>query len=77
MPYVLLTGGAGFFGGILKRQDAVFHCAAVLAHGMSIDGRDLWALNVGATVMLAEACRDYGVPKLIFTSTNCLLKWVP
>lgn len=117
MPHVLLTGGVGFFGGILKRHllrqhyevtsidhvpdpswhprltkitgdlrdpwlmnevlerarfDAVFHCAAMLAHGMSIDEQDLWASNVGATRMLAEACRDYGVPRLIFTSTNCL-----
>ncbi len=117
MPHVLVTGGAGFFGGILKRHllqrhfevtsvdrvpdpswhphlrkitgdlrdpwlmnalferagyDAVFHCAAVLAHGMSIDEQDLWASNVSATHMLAEACRGHGVPKLIFTSTNCL-----
>ncbi|HEY1498925.1 MAG TPA: NAD-dependent epimerase/dehydratase family protein [Acidobacteriaceae bacterium] len=117
MSHVLVTGGAGFFGGILKRRllqqhfdvtsidrvpdpswhprltkltgdlrdpwlmndvfhraryDAVFHCAAVLAHGMSLDERDLWSSNVGATRMLAEACRDYGVPKLVFTSTNCL-----
>ena len=117
MPHVLVTGGAGFFGGILKRQllkkhfdvtsvdrvpdpswhprltkivgdlrdpwmvshvferaryDAVFHCAAVLAHGMSLDERDLWASNVSATRMLAEACRNHGIPKLIFTSTNCL-----
>jgi len=117
MPHVLVTGGAGFFGGILKRHllqrhfevtsvdrvpdaswhphlrkitgdlrdpdvmkavfqqggyDAVFHCAATLAHGMSIDEQDLWASNVHATRMLAEACRDHGVPKLIFTSTNCL-----
>jgi nucleoside-diphosphate-sugar epimerase len=117
MPHALVTGGAGFFGGILKRHllqqhyevtsidrvpdpswhprlqkitgdlrdpwlmnqtfrgarfDAVFHCAAVLAHGSSIDDYDLWASNVGATRMLAEACRDYGVPTLIFTSTNCL-----
>ena len=117
MPHVLLTGGVGFFGGILKRHllrqhyevtsidrvpdpswhprltkitgdlrdpwlmnevferarfDAVFHCAAVLAHGMSIDEQYLWASNLGATRMLAEACRDYGVPRLIFTSTNCL-----
>lgn len=117
MPHVLLTGGAGFFGGILKRHllqqhydvtsvdrvhdpswhprlakvtgdlrdpwlvnslfersgyDAVFHCAAVLAHGMSLDEEDLWASNVSATRMLAEGCRTHGVPKLIFTSTNCL-----
>jgi len=117
MSHVLVTGGAGFFGGILKRHllqnrfrvtsidrvpdlswhpsltkisgdlrdpallnavfrgsrfDAVFHCAAVLAHGMSVDERDLWSSNVGATRMLANACRRYGVPKLVFTSTNCL-----
>jgi UDP-glucose 4-epimerase len=117
MSHVLVTGGAGFFGGILKRHllrqhyrvtsvdrvpdpswhphlikitgdlrdpwlvnsvfarsgyDAVFHCAAVLAHGMSVDEDDLWASNVGATRMLAEACRDRGVAKLIFMSTNCL-----
>ena len=117
MPHVLVTGGAGFFGGILKRRllqqhcdvtsidrvpdpswhprltriqgdlrdpwlmnalfadtrfDAVFHCAAVLAHGWDVDDRDLWASNVGATRMLAEACRDYGVPRFIFISTNCL-----
>src|SRR6202167_5765327 len=117
MPHVLVTGGAGFFGGILKRHllqqhydvtsvdrvhdpswhprlakvtgdlrnpwlvnslfersgyDAVFHCAAVLAHGMSLDEADLWASNVSATRMLAEGCRTHGVPKLIFTSTNCL-----
>lgn len=115
--HVLVTGGAGFFGGILKRHllanhwrvtsidrvpdpswhpnltkvqgdlrdpvllnsvfrdacyDAVFHCAAVLAHGMSVDEQDLWTSNVQATRMLAEACRAHGVPKLIFTSTNCL-----
>lgn len=117
MPHVLVTGGAGFFGGILKRHllqqryavtsvdrvpdpswhpnltkisgdlrdpwlmnflfqdqhyDAVFHCAAMLAHGMSLDEDDLWASNVSATRMLAEACRTHHVPKLIFTSTNCL-----
>lgn len=117
MPHVLVTGGAGFFGGILKRHllrqhhdvtsvdrvadpswhprltkingdlrdpwlmndvfrrtrfDAVFHCAAVLPGGFSVNEEDLWASNVGATHMLAEACRDYCVPKLIFISTSCL-----
>src|SRR5579875_70770 len=117
MSHVLITGGAGFFGGILKRHllrahyrvtsidrvpdpswhphltkvagdlrdpwllnsvfskeryDTVFHCAAVLAHGLKVDEDDLWTSNVNATRMLAEACRRNGVPKLIFTSTNCL-----
>jgi UDP-glucose 4-epimerase len=117
MSHVLITGGAGFLGGILKRHllqanyrvtsidrvpdpswhphltkitgdlrdpwllnsvfnrerfDAVFHCAAVLAHGLSVDEDDLWTSNVNATHLLAEACRRSGVPKLIFTSTNCL-----
>lgn len=116
MPQVLVTGGAGFFGGILKRHllrkhyevtsidrvpdpswhpwltkitgdlrdpwlmnavfersrfDAVFHCAAMVANG-SVDESDLWSSNVSATRMLAEACRDYAVPKLIFISSNCL-----
>ncbi|MGC2619972.1 MAG: NAD(P)-dependent oxidoreductase, partial [Acidobacteriaceae bacterium] len=117
MAHVLVTGGAGFFGGILKRHllrnryhvtsvdrvpdsswhphltkitgdlrdpwllnsafrraeyDAVFHCAAMLAHGIELDEDDLWTSNVNATRMVADACRSYGVPKLIFTSTNCL-----
>lgn len=117
MAHVLVTGGAGFFGGILKRHllrqrfhvtsidrvpdpswhprltkiagdlrdpgllnsafghvqfDAVFHCAAMLAHGMSLNEEDLWTSNVNATRMIAEACRNFGVPKLIFISTNCL-----
>lgn len=117
MVRVLVTGGAGFFGGILKRHllrqgydvtsidrvpdpgqhgrltkvtgdlrdrrllesvfgghryDAVFHCAAMLAHGLSINKKDVWTSNVNATGIIAEACRQYRVPKLIFTSTNCL-----
>lgn len=117
MSHVLVTGGAGFFGGILKRHllrhhyhvtsidrvpdpswhprltkitgdlrdpwllnsvfghtsyDAVFHCAATLAHGMAIDEDDLWSSNVNATGRIAEACRRCAVPRLIFISTNCL-----
>lgn len=116
MPEVLVTGGCGFFGGILKRhllaegyrvtnidvvadQDqhpnlksirgdirdrallqsvfvggksvAVFHCAAMLAHG-SVDEQLLWTSNVDGTREIAQACREHGVRKLIFTSSNCL-----
>jgi len=117
MSRVFVTGGAGFFGGILQRRllrqgyevtsidrvpdlswhprltkitgdlrdpwllnsafrrgpyDAVFHCAAMLAQGTDQDEDDLWTSNVNATRMLAEACRVWGVPKLVFTSTDCL-----
>jgi UDP-glucose 4-epimerase len=116
LPQVLVTGGSGFFGGILKRRllsegfscvnldlvadpdrhpqlvsiqgdlrdkallagifrehniSAVMHCAALLAHG-SMNEQDLWTSNVEGTRNLADACRNAGVRKLIFTSTNCL-----
>ncbi len=116
MPNVLVTGGSGFFGGVLKRRllsegftcvnfdllpdagnlpglqsiqgdlrdaallekvfrenrfDAVIHCAAMLAHG-KIDRDQLWTSNVDGTVNLAKACRNAGVKKLVFISTNCL-----
>ncbi len=116
MPEVLITGGSGFFGGVLKRRllaegfrcvnidlvsdpdsnenlesiqgdlrdqsllsqtfaghkfAAVFHCAAMLAHG-AMDEKLLWSSNVDGTRNIAEACRSFGVPTLVFTSTNCL-----
>lgn len=116
MPEVLITGGSGFFGGVLKRRllaegfrcvnidlvpdadrddnlesvqgdlrdkdllagvfsshnfAAVFHCAAMLAHG-AMDERLLWTSNVDATRNIAEACKTHRVPTLVFTSTNCL-----
>ncbi len=116
MQEVLITGGSGFFGGVLKRRllaegfrctnidlvpdadnhenlervqgdlrdkellatifsaqkiAAVFHCAAMLAHG-AMDENLLWTSNVDGTRNIAEACRTFGVPTLIFTSTNCL-----
>ena len=116
MPEVLITGGSGFFGGVLKRRllaegfrcinidlvpdpdlhenlesiqgdlrdqsllnqifgshkfTAVFHCAAMLAHG-AMDENLLWSSNVDGTRNIAEACRTFGVPTMVFTSTNCL-----
>jgi UDP-glucose 4-epimerase len=116
MTDVLVTGGSGFFGGVLKRQlladgvtvtnfdlvpdshrhpaltsiqgdlrdaaglakvfagrrfDAIFHCAALLAHGR-VQERDVWSANVEGTRNLADAGRAAGVPRLIFISTNCL-----
>jgi nucleoside-diphosphate-sugar epimerase len=116
MAKFLVTGGAGFFGGILKRRllddgaevvsvdlipdsvrhpaltsiqvdirdqeamssifaahqfDAVFHIAAMLAHGKM--NRDLlWSSNVDGTGILAGCAQKAGVRKLVFTSSNCL-----
>lgn len=115
-PEVLVTGGSGFFGGVLKRRllaegfsvtnldllrdedtdpalysvqgdirdagllqrvlaehkfQAVFHCAAMLAHDVK-DESLLWTSNVDGTRLLAEAALAAGVTKFIFISTNCL-----
>jgi nucleoside-diphosphate-sugar epimerase len=116
MHNALVTGGAGFFGGILKRRlldsgvrvvsidlqkddlthpaltsvqgdirnqdlmerlyaenkfDAVFHCAAILAHAVK-DKNFLWTSNVDGTRVVAEGARKHGVSNLVFTSSNCL-----
>ena len=113
---VLVTGGSGFFGGVLKRRlldeghtvvnidlvadadvherlrsvqgdlcdtallerlfaaerfDAVFHCAALLAHE-GIGEAMLFRANAEGTRLVAEACRTHGVARLVFVSTNCL-----
>jgi nucleoside-diphosphate-sugar epimerase len=112
----LITGGAGFFGGILKRRlldsgaevvsvdlvrdtarhpaltslqadirdeaamravfeqhrfAAVFHVAAMLAHD-KMDRELLWTSNVDGTELIARLAREFGVKKLLYTSTNCL-----
>jgi UDP-glucose 4-epimerase len=116
MTKFLVTGGAGFFGGILKRKllddgaqvvsvdlvpdvdrhpaltslqadirneksmrdvfaahnfDAVFHIAAMLAHGRMSCGL-LWTSNVDGTGVIARCALEAGVRKLVFTSSNCL-----
>jgi UDP-glucose 4-epimerase len=113
---VLITGGAGFFGTVLKhrlldegfecwsvdlcrdsterdgftpivgdisdpevlepifreaRFDAVFHCAALLAHEVK-DKKALWRSNVAGTRVLAEQVEAFGVPQVVFISSNCL-----
>jgi UDP-glucose 4-epimerase len=112
----LITGGAGFFGGILKvclvalgwscvsvdieeekkrhprvtnvradirdraaldrvfdshRFDCIFHCAAILAHDAK-DPAFLWSSNVDGTRTIAELAAAHHVPKVVFTSSNCL-----
>ena len=116
MKNILITGGAGFFGDLLKRElldrgfrcvsvdleadrfehpalqtvqgdirdfalldrlceengfDAVFHCAAILAHAVK-DKRFLWESNVEGTRNVAEAAKKHRIPRVIFTSSNCL-----
>jgi nucleoside-diphosphate-sugar epimerase len=116
MASFLVTGGAGFFGSILKRRllddgaevvsvdlvpdvarhpaltslqsdirdevamrgifaahrfDAVFHVAAMLAHG-KMNRELLWTSNVDGTGVIARCAQQASVPKLVFTSSNCL-----
>lgn len=116
MRTVLVTGGSGFFGGLLQTRllddgfsvvnvdlvkdpathanltslqadirdvpamekvfaehavEAVFHCAAMLAHAIK-DKRDLWTSNVDGTRNIAELAKKHKVPKVVFTSSNCL-----
>lgn len=116
MREVLVTGGSGFFGGVLKRRllhegfavtnidlvrdedshialtsvqgdirdadllaklfaerrfEAVFHCAAMLAHDVT-DEKMLWTSNVDGTRRLGEAAIAAGVHKFVFISSNCL-----
>ncbi|MBW3580057.1 MAG: NAD(P)-dependent oxidoreductase [Actinobacteria bacterium] len=116
MSTVLVTGGAGFFGDILKRRlladgfdcvsidlqpellshprltsvrgdirdgvlvdklfsehrfDAVFHCAAILAHAVK-DKDFLWSSNVDGTEVLARNAAAHDVGKFVFISSNCL-----
>jgi len=51
--------------------DAVFHCAAILAHDVH-DKNMLWTSNVDGTRNIAEASTRHKVEKVVFTSSNCL-----
>lgn len=53
------------------RFDAVFHFAAVLAHG-SPDKNFLWTSNVDGTRNVAEAAARHHVKSMAYTSSNCL-----
>ena len=116
MKTYLITGGAGFFGSILKEMlllngnicisidlelddykhdnfiaiqgdirdnalldnvflkykfDAVFHCAALLAHEKK-HLKDLWSSNVDGTKNIAEYAKKYNVKQIVFISSNCI-----
>jgi UDP-glucose 4-epimerase len=51
--------------------DAIFHCAAQLAHG-SVGKQLLWSCNVEGTKQVAAFARRFKVPKVVYTSSNCL-----
>lgn len=51
--------------------DAVFHCAALLAHG-TITEAELMSHNAHGTEVLADATAAAGVRKLVYLSSNCL-----
>ena len=116
MKTYLITGGAGFFGSILKQDllrdghfcisvdretddyrhenyisvtgdicdknllrkifseykfEAIFHCAALLAHEVK-DKDELWKANVGGTQNISDFAVEFGCKKIIFISSNCL-----
>lgn len=116
MACYLITGGAGFFGSILKQYflssgnkcvsidlepdnfkhsqfvsyqgdindnilmdkifsehkfDAIFHCAALLAH-VKKDLKRLWRANVDGTENVCKYASEHNVKKIIFISSNCL-----
>jgi nucleoside-diphosphate-sugar epimerase len=53
------------------RFQAVFHCAAMLAHDVQVESA-LWTSNVDGTRLLAEAALAAGLTRFVFISTNCL-----
>ena len=116
MKTYLITGGAGFYGSILKRElikegnfcvsidletdnyehsnfiaikgdirdknaldsifskykfDAIFHCAALLAHDTKKKD-DLWTSNVDGTKNIVEYAINNNCKKIFFISSNCL-----
>ncbi|GJE61601.1 NAD-dependent epimerase/dehydratase family protein [Methylobacterium trifolii] len=52
-------------------HEAVFHCAALLAHG-ALSPREMWSSNVEGTRTLASAVAAAGIPSLVYVSSNCL-----
>lgn len=53
------------------KVDAILHIAALLAH-VKEHREHLWKSNVEGTKNVMELARALGIPKVVFTSTNCL-----
>lgn len=51
--------------------DAVFHFAALLAHGPITDA-EMRTVNIDGTRNVRDMCRKHRIARLIFTSSNCL-----
>lgn len=51
--------------------DAIFHCAALLAHDTK-NKKDLWTSNVDGTRNIIDFANEYGRKKILFISSNCL-----
>lgn len=54
-----------------RKIDVIFHCAAILAHAVK-DKNFLWSSNVDGTRSMAEFAKAHSIPKIVFTSSNCL-----
>lgn len=66
------TGDAALLGGLLRRHrvSAVLHFAASLVVPESVARPlDYWRNNVANTLVLAQACVEAGVERLVFSST--------
>lgn len=57
--------------GLLPGHEAVFHCAALLAHGV-VKPREMWSGNVEGTRILAQATAAAGIRSLVYVSSSCL-----
>ncbi len=68
-----ITDGAGLTQAIKDYGpvDAIFHVAALLAHEKSTLNM-LWASNVDGTRNVMLTARELKIPKVVFTSTNCV-----
>ncbi len=56
--------------------DAVFHLAAVHAQWMP-DFRPMYRVNVEGTRILLEKCKEHGIKRIVYTSTQNVIGWNP
>jgi UDP-glucose 4-epimerase len=74
---LLVTGGAGYIGGVVAAKaalggdtDAVLHFAAHSLVGESVaNPAKYWSNNLGGTLALLDAMRETGTRRIVFSST--------